>query len=62
MNTSKTLFLSTVTERNKLDDNIQNSESFSTLKKSLNLSDQFLLVPFVRRNQHQSTLLNRNGK
>ena len=62
MNTSKILFLSTVTERNKLDDNIQNSESFSTLKKSLNLSDQFLLVPFVRRNQHQSTLLNRNGK
>ena len=39
-------FPSTVIEWNKLDNNIQNSESVSafTLNKSLNLSDQVLIV------------------
>ena len=38
-------FLSTVTERNKLDKNIRNSESVGAFKnKSLNLSDQVLIV------------------
>ena len=39
MNTSET----TVIDWNKLDNNIRKSESESAFKKSLNLSDQFLI-------------------
>ena len=44
MNTSETLFfLSSVTECNKLHDNIRNSELDNTCKKQINLSDQVLV-------------------
>ena len=45
MNTSETLFPPTIIDWNKLYKNIRNSESVSVLKsKSLNLSDQALIV------------------
>ena len=45
INVKHEYFPSTVIEWNKLDNNIQNSESVSALKnKSLNLSDQVLIV------------------
>ena len=50
MNTSKTLFPSTIIEWNKLDDNLRNLKIGLVLlkTKSLNLLDQLLIVSLIK--------------
>ena len=50
MNTSQTLFPSTIIEWNKLDDNLRNLEIGLVLlkTKSLNLLDQLLIVSLIK--------------